>query len=197
MTRAARWRIDAHGWLPAARRVESPNCDARPPDARVELLVVHHISLPPGHFRGDAIERLFTNRLEADAHPAFAPIAALRVSAHFLIRRHGTLVQFVSCEARAWHAGASTFRGRERCNDFSIGVELEGTGERTYTDAQYCRLARLAGLLAQRYPLRWVAGHEDIAPGRKTDPGASFDWPRALAQMPLARPFGPHARSSA
>lgn len=187
MRHAARWQIDAQGWLPAARRVDSPNCDARPPAVDIDLLVVHHISLPAGCFRGDAIERLFTNRLDPGAHPTFASLDGLRVSAHFLIRRHGTLVQFVSCDARAWHAGLSSFQGRERCNDFSIGVELEGTGERNYTNAQYCRLEQLAAALAHRYPLRWIAGHEDIAPGRKTDPGPSFDWPRALARVPLAR----------
>lgn len=188
--RAAAW--DDAGWLSTARRVESPNADARPPGAVVDLLLVHHISLPPGRFSGDAIERLFTNRLDPRAHPAFAGIASLRVSSHFLVRRRGELVQFVPIERRAWHAGASIFQGRERCNDFSVGVELEGTGEAPYTDAQYRVLARLARLLSQRLPLRWVAGHEDVAPGRKTDPGPSFDWPRALAALTparLSRPF--------
>ena len=188
--------IDAHGWLRGARRVDSPNHDARPPGARIELLVVHHISLPPGRFSGDAIERLFTNRLDCAAHASYAPLAGLRVSAHFLIRRRGGLVQFVSCDERAWHAGVSCFMGRERCNDFSIGIELEGTGERPYTHAQYERLRRLTDALAQRYPLRWIAGHEDIAPGRKTDPGASFDWARTLAAVPLCRPFGAAGRSA-
>ena len=197
MSRAARWQIDAQGWLPAARRVESPNFDARPSGVAIDLLVVHHISLPAGCFRGDAIERLFTNRLDPAAHPTFESLSGLRVSAHFLIRRHGTLVQFVSCDARAWHAGASCFLGRERCNDFSIGVELEGTGERSYTNAQYCRLAQLAAALARRYPLRWITGHEDIAPGRKLDPGPSFDWPRTLACVPLARPLEPQSRTNA
>lgn len=192
--------IDDHGWLAGARRVESPNHDARPAGAVVDLLVVHHVSLPPGRFSGDAVERFFTNALDPAAHPYYAGIAHLRVSAHFLVRRRGELIQFVSCDARAWHAGASCFMGRERCNDFSIGVELEGTGDVPYTDAQYRVLARLARVLSARYPMRWVAGHEDIAPGRKTDPGPSFDWPRALralAPARLSRPFAPRTHDGA
>ena len=192
-------RVDEHGWLAGARRIESANHDARPAGAVVDLLVIHHVSLPPGRFSGDAVQRFFTNALDPAAHPYFAGIAHLRVSAHFLVRRRGELLQFVSCDARAWHAGASSFMGRERCNDFSIGVELEGTGDVSYTDAQYRVLARVALALSKRYPLRWVAGHEDIAPGRKTDPGASFDWPRALAAlapMRLSRPFEPQARDA-
>lgn len=182
------WTVGEDGWLPAARRLDSPNHDARPDGLSVELLVVHHISLPPGRFAGDAIERLFTNRLDAAAHPFFAEIAGLRVSAHFLIRRRGELTQFVPTTARAWHAGVSAFRGRERCNDFSIGVELEGTGDVPFTRAQYRCLLRLARALARRHPLRWVTGHEDIAPGRKTDPGPSFDWSvlrAGLSDLPL------------
>ncbi len=155
---------------------------------------MHYISLPPGRFSGDAIERLFTNRLDPHAHPYFATLAGVRVSAHFLVRRRGELVQFVDTDARAWHAGASRFLDRERCNDFSIGVELEGDGEHRYTEAQYRRLARLATCLAQRHPLRWVAGHSDVAPGRKDDPGPFFEWPRFLASVAsarLSRPFGP------
>ena len=166
------------GWLAGVRRVRSPNADARPEDAEVTLLVVHGISLPPGRFGGDAIERLFTNRLDPRAHPYYAGIAGLRVSSHFLIRRDGALTQFVSCADRAWHAGASRWHGRERCNDFSIGVELEGTDERPYTAKQYARLAALARRLRRRWPLRDIAGHSDVAPGRKTDPGPSFDWER-------------------
>lgn len=166
------------GWLEGARHLPSPNFDARPPGVRIELLVIHHISLPAGRFSGDSIERLFSNTLDPRAHASFAPLAGLRVSTHFLIRRRGELLQFVDCDERAWHAGESSFRGRVRCNDFSIGVELEGTGEREYTHAQYRRLARLTGLLRERYPLRWTAGHSDIAPGRKHDPGPSFDWAR-------------------
>jgi AmpD protein len=189
--------FDAGGWHRGARRVPSPNCDARPPGAVPELLLIHHISLPPGRFSGDAVERLFTNTLDCGADPAFAGLDGVRVSAHFLIRRHGGLRQFVGCDARAWHAGASRFLGRERCNDFSIGVELEGTGERPYTDAQYRVLDRLTRALAARWPLRWVAGHSDVAPGRKTDPGPSFDWARygaTLQPCGLARPFGPAGR---
>lgn len=190
MSAAARWR--AGGWLVQARAVPSPNHDARPAGVATDLLVVHHISLPPGRLSGDAVERLFTNRLDPAAHPAFAPLAALRVSAHFLVRRRGELLQFVGTEARAWHAGVSRFGERERCNDFSIGVELEGTGEVPFTAAQYRRLAWLATALARRHPLRWVAGHSDIAPGRKSDPGVWFDWSRFLADVRpagLSRPF--------
>lgn len=172
---------ESPGWLAGARRVPSPNFDARPPGAVVDLLVVHHISLPPGRFSGDAIERLFTNRLDPLADPAFAALRGLRVSAHFLIRRRGELLQFVATDARAWHAGASQFRGRERCNDFSIGVELEGDGTHRFTEPQYRRLARLLAILRERHPLRWIAAHSDIAPGRKLDPGPCFDWSRALA----------------
>jgi AmpD protein len=158
--------------------VRSPNADARPDGAAVTLVVVHGISLPPGRFGGDAIERLFTNRLDPSAHPYFAGIAALRVSAHFLIRRDGSLVQFVRCDARAWHAGASSFDGRARCNDYSIGVELEGTDDRPYTARQYARLAALVRKLRKRFPIAAIAGHSDVAPARKTDPGPAFDWRR-------------------
>lgn len=144
---------------------------------------MHCISLPPGEFGGDAIERLFTNRLDPAAHAYFREIAGLRVSSHFLIRRDGELVQFVPVGRRAWHAGASSWRGRGRCNDFSIGVELEGTEDTRFTAAQYARLARLAQHLRSRLPLRDIAAHSDVAPGRKTDPGAHFDWPRLLAAL--------------
>lgn len=142
------------------------------------MIVLHGISLPPGQFGGDAIERLFTNRLDPAEHPYFAAIAGLRVSSHFLIRRGGALLQFVPCSARAWHAGESAWRGRARCNDFSIGVELEGSDETRYTAAQYRRLGALLRLLGSHYGIRDVAGHSDIAPGRKTDPGPCFDWTR-------------------
>lgn len=174
----ARTRLDADGWLAGATRRPSPNCDARPDGVPVTLVVVHGISLPPGTFGGDAIERLFTNRLDACAHPYYAAIAHLRVSAHFLVRRDGRVVQFVPCAKRAWHAGASCWRGRERCNDYSVGVELEGTDTRTYTARQYHRLARVLCALRSRYPIAHVAGHSDVAPGRKTDPGPAFDWRR-------------------
>lgn len=175
----AAFAIAATGWCVAARRVDSPNCDARPADTAIRLLVIHNISLPPEVFGGDGIEALFTNRLDPNAHPYYARIADLRVSAHFLIRREGELVQFVACGDRAWHAGLSSWQGRERCNDFSIGVELEGSDTQPFTAAQYQQLARLAKALQVAYPLlREVAGHSDIAPGRKTDPGPYFDWAR-------------------
>lgn len=161
------------------RVVDSPNQDERPPGAAVTLAVVHCISLPPGEYGGDAIERLFTNRLDPDAHSYFREIAGLRVSAHFLIRRNGELVQFVPVERRAWHAGASCWRGRSRCNDFSVGIELEGTEHAPFEDAQYRTLIRLL----QDLKLREVAAHSDIAPGRKTDPGPHFDWPRVLSAL--------------
>jgi AmpD protein len=170
--------LDRAGWHGRAVRRSSPNCDQRPPGTRITLLVVHGISLPPGKFGGDAVERLFTNRLDPAAHPYYAGLEGLRVSAHFFIRRDGALFQFVPCERRAWHAGVSSWRGRERCNDFSIGVELEGADTRPYTTRQYARLARLVRALRSRYPIDDVAGHSDIAPGRKTDPGPSFDWSR-------------------
>jgi AmpD protein len=175
--------IDDAGWHRHATRRRSPNCDDRPPGLPIDLLVIHGISLPPGRFGGDAVERLFTNRLDPAAHPYYAGLAGLRVSAHFLIRRDGTLLQFVPCGRRAWHAGASSWRGRERCNDFSIGVELEGTDTRPYTARQYERLARLVRALQRRYPIVDLAGHSDVAPGRKTDPGPAFDWQRLRAML--------------
>lgn len=165
------------------RFVDSPNQDERPSGSGITLAVIHSISLPPGEFGGDAIERLFTNRLDPAAHPYFAEIAHLRVSSHFLIRRDGELVQFVPVERRAWHAGASSWRGRARCNDFSVGIELEGTDDGAFTDAQYSRLATLLNGLRRDLPLRDLAAHSDIAPGRKTDPGTGFDWPRLLASL--------------
>jgi N-acetyl-anhydromuramoyl-L-alanine amidase len=177
--------LDASGWLPGARRVVSPNCDARPEGEVIRLLVVHNISLPPGVFGGPEVEALFTNRLDAAAHPYFERIRDLRVSAHFFIRRDGELVQFVPCALRAWHAGASHWRGRERCNDFSIGVELEGDDETPFAAAQYDRLNQLIARLRAAYPsLTDIAGHADIAPGRKTDPGPAFDWRRVEWAQP-------------
>lgn len=173
--------------MAAAAQVPSPNCDDRPDDTPITLLVVHGISLPPGRFGGEAIARLFTNRLDAHAHPSFAAIAGMRVSAHFLIRRDGRLVQFVACTKRAWHAGESSWRDRSRCNDFSIGVELEGTDTRPYTASQYRALARLARALMRRYPIVDVVGHSDVAPGRKTDPGPAFDWARLARQAGFPR----------
>lgn len=173
-----RLHVDRDGVVRAAAQVPSPNFDARPFDVRVSLLVIHNISLPPGQFGGPWIVELFTNRLDPTAHPYFASLADLRVSAHFLIRREGTLAQFVSCGLRAWHAGESIWRRRSNCNDFSIGVELEGTDELPYEDIQYRTLARLTRALRRRYPLKDIAGHRDIAPKRKTDPGPAFDWAR-------------------
>ena len=169
------------GWVDGAHRITSPNADARPPGSTIVLLVIHAISLPPGQFGSDAIVRLFTNRLDPAAHPYFETIRDLRVSAHFLIDRGGQLSQFVSCHARAWHAGASSWNGRTRCNDFSIGIELEGCDEQSFEDAQYTRLANLIAHLRAQYPIEAVVGHADIAPGRKTDPGPCFDWLRLAA----------------
>jgi AmpD protein len=165
------------------RVVESPNHDERPPGTEVTLVVVHCISLPPGEYGGDAIERFFTNRLDPSAHPYFREIRDLRVSSHYLIRRDGEVVQFVAPERRAWHAGASSWRGRSRCNDFSIGIELEGTEEDVFTDPQYASLATLLRELQENFPIRDLAAHSDVAPGRKTDPGARFDWARLLLDI--------------
>jgi AmpD protein len=170
--------LDALGWLTAARQLPSPNCDARPEGTAIRLIVIHNISLPPGVFDGDAVIDLFTNRLDWDAHPYYQGIRGLRVSAHFFIRRDGSLIQFVPCTQRAWHAGVSCWQGNERCNDFSIGIELEGTDDLPFTEAQYATLAPLVNLLKQAYPIEAVVGHSDIAPGRKTDPGPHFAWQR-------------------
>jgi len=170
--------VDRDGWIDVAQRIDSPNQDARPARTTISMIVVHAISLPPSHFGSDDIVRLFTNTLDPAAHPYFSQISALRVSAHFLIRRDGELIQFVACEKRAWHAGASSWQGRERCNDFSIGVELEGCDEQPFEDLQYRQLVALLAALRKRYPIEFVVGHSDIAPGRKTDPGPCFDWSR-------------------
>lgn len=169
---------DDQGWLPFARRVPSSNCDARPDATTIDLIVIHAISLPPEEFGGPGIVELFTNRLDPKAHPYYATIHELRVSAHFLVRRDGELVQFVSCEQRAWHAGVSSWRGRVACNDFSLGIELEGSDSIAFTDAQYGTLNRLVSELRVRFPIVDVVGHSDVAPGRKTDPGPFFDWTR-------------------
>jgi AmpD protein len=176
--RAALLVPDARGIVHLARQVASPNQDARPDGVAIRLVVIHGISLPPGEYGGPGIAELFTNQLDATAHPYYATIAALRVSSHFLIRRDGELIQFVSCDARAWHAGASTWCGRDRCNDFSIGIELEGSDDDAYEDEQYETLVPLVEALRERYPIDDVVGHSDIAPGRKTDPGPWFDWSR-------------------
>ncbi len=167
------------GWLEHARRIASPNFDARPAGMPVELLVVHNISLPPHQFGGEAVIDLFLNRLDLDAHPFYAAwLRDVRVCAHIYIRRDGELIQFVSCDDRAWHAGVSEWRGRGRCNDFSIGIELEGSDLVPFRDAQYATLAAVARELQAHYPIAQIVGHSDIAPGRKSDPGPFFDWDR-------------------
>jgi AmpD protein len=183
------WR---DGWLWQALPVASPNFAARPPGTTVDLAVIHSISLPPGEYGGDAVERLFTNRLDGNAHPFFASLRGLRVSAHFFLRRDGSLLQFVSCDDQAWHAGRSDWRGRGDCNPYSIGIELEGLEGEAFEKAQYERLQQLIVELSERYPLTGVTGHEHIAPGRKQDPGSAFDWhglQRALALLRLEFAF--------
>jgi AmpD protein len=186
----ARW---SGGWWSAARRCPSPNFGPRPAGSDVSLLIVHSISLPPGVFGGDAIERLFTNRLDWDAHPYFAAIRGAEVSAHFLLRRGGECLQFVSCDERAWHAGRSSWQGRDNCNDFSIGIELEGLEGGVFEPAQYRQLARLMRALAAHYPITQAVGHEHVAPGRKADPGPGFDWARLRRELRQARPALPPA----
>jgi len=171
------------GLLETARQVPSPNCDSRPPGVEIALVVLHSISLPRGEYGGDAIERLFTNRLDPASHPSFRELAGVRVSSHFLVRRDGELLQFVPVHRRAWHAGASRWRGRERCNDVSIGIELEGTDDCEFAGAQYRRLAALVRTLRDMLPIRECAAHSDVAPGRKTDPGERFDWARFLSDL--------------
>lgn len=167
----------AQGWYRFARALPSPNCGPRPTAEAVSLVLVHSISLPPGEYGGDAVQQLFTNTLDWDAHPYYQGIRGLQVSAHFYIARTGALWQFVSCDARAWHAGASHFGGRDNCNDFSIGIELEGVEGGPFEPAQYESLASICAAIAAAYPVRHVAGHEHVAPGRKQDPGGGFDWP--------------------
>ena len=188
--------LDQHGWLKPHPRVQlapSPNFDDRPAGVTPTLLVLHNISLPPGEFGGGAVIEFFQNRLDCATHPWFENIRGMTVSAHFFIRRTGNIVQFVSTDARAWHAGVSMFERRERCNDFSIGIELEGTDLTPYTDDQYLALRKLTAALRVRHPLTYVRGHEHIAPGRKTDPGPAFQWRRYgreaqwfLRQLPAA-----------
>jgi N-acetyl-anhydromuramoyl-L-alanine amidase len=175
-----RGTFDAEGWLAGVTHFVSPNFDDRPPGSVIELLVVHNISLPPGQFGGPGIIELFTNRLDPNAHPYYRQIADARVSSHFLVRRDGGVIQFVSCAQRAWHAGQSEWRGRSRCNDFSIGIEVEGTDDLPFADVQYSALANLAATIRRHYPIQDYVGHSDIATpaGRKTDPGPHFDWQR-------------------
>jgi len=183
----------ATGLLGGARQVPSPNCDERPPGVEPDLIILHGISLPPGEFGGPWIDRLFTNRLPADEHPYFAEIAALRVSAHVLVRRDGEAVQYVPFHQRAWHAGVSSWEGRERCNDYSIGIEIEGTDASAYEEAQYATVVALIVELCRAYPslsIERVVGHSDVAPGRKSDPGIAFDWPRLRTEVRLAWGLG-------
>jgi len=177
------WVLDQNGLLVGATHVLSPNFDDRPPGEAVTLVVIHSISLPPGEFGGDAIEKFFTNALDWGAHPYFEGLRGLRVSAHFLVRRDGAVVQFVPCEKRAWHAGQSSHGGRTRCNDYSVGIELEGAEEIEYTDSQYEALVSLIREIRRRYPIAEVVGHSDVSPGRKTDPGRSFDWIRLRSAL--------------
>ncbi len=171
------------GWYRFARRLDSPNFGPRPAGSAIDLVVVHSISLPPGRYGGDEVQRLFTNTLDWDADPYFQQIRGLQVSAHFFIRRGGELWQFVSCDDRAWHAGASSWQGRANCNDYSVGIELEGLEGEAFEPAQYEALAALVAALAQAYPIAHIAGHEHVAPGRKADPGAGFDWAAVRRQL--------------
>ena len=188
-------RITRKGLVKGARFIPSRNCDARPAGCAIDLLVIHYISLPPGEFGGPGVVELFTNRLDPAAHPDYASLAGLRVSAHFLIRRDGELIQFVPCTKRAWHAGDSSWKGKARCNDFSIGIEVEGSGDAPFTDTQYERLAGLTRALQARYPIIDIVGHSDIAPGRKHDPGPQFVWARYRALVDrLSPPRTPRTR---
>ncbi len=192
MTRGARKRRGAlpggapqwkQGWWAKAHACASPNRGPRPAGTTIDLAVIHSISLPPGSYGGDGIERLFTNRLDWNAHPYYQQIRGMQVSSHFLIRRDGTLMQFVSCDERAWHAGTSSWRGRDNCNDYSVGIELEGLEGEGFEDAQYEVLVELLRELVVRYPIAGVVGHEHVAPGRKHDPGPGFDWQRLITRL--------------
>lgn len=176
--------VRADGWLSGAQRIESPNHDPRPTGTDIDLVVIHAISLPPGEFGGEGVVQLFTNRLDADAHPYYATIADLKVSAHFFIRRDGTLIQCVPVTARAWHAGLSSWQGRQRCNDFSLGIELEGDDHSAFENAQYLTLQKLLVDLQASLPITAVTSHSHIAPGRKTDPGPYFDWTPVKSACP-------------
>ncbi len=171
------------GWYRFARHVQSPNCGERPDGCVIDLVVLHSISLPPGQYGGDAVRQLFTNTLDWDAHPYYQAIRGLQVSAHFFVERTGALWQFVACDARAWHAGTSCYRGRDNCNDDSIGIELEGIEGGVFEAAQYETAAALCAAIGVHYPIAHVAGHEHIAPGRKSDPGSGFDWVRLQSEL--------------
>jgi AmpD protein len=182
MSKSPPLHVGADGWVGGVRRHPSPNIDVRPDGMPIDLIVLHNISLPPAQseadFGTDAVLDFFTNTLDCDAHPYFDQLRGVRVSAHFFIRRTGECVQFASCDARAWHAGASDFFGRTRCNDFSVGIEIEGTDDLPFTPEQYAATAALVRAIRAAYPIAAIAGHSDIAPGRKTDPGPCFDWAR-------------------
>lgn len=180
------------GWYTPARQVPSPNCGPRPAQASITLVVIHSISLPPGQYGGDEIEQLFTNQLDWSAHPYFEQIRGAEVSAHFVIRRTGEIVQFVSVDDRAWHAGRSSWQGQDNCNDYSVGIELEGLEDTPFEAAQYTALATLLDALKQRWPIHQIAGHEHVAPGRKCDPGKAFDWAhlQKLTDWPTAQIAG-------
>ncbi len=180
----ALWR---DGWYRFAGQRDSPNYGRRPINVKPDLIVLHCISLPPGQYGGDEVQRLFANQLDWSLHPFFRRIEGMKVSSHFYIRRHGELLQFVSADDRAWHAGVSCYRGRSNCNDDSIGIELEGAEGDPFEDSQYESLAGLCAALLQRYPITDIAGHEHVAPGRKTDPGRGFDWPRLQRTLGLPR----------
>jgi AmpD protein len=179
----SRWR--AGGWLEGVDWLPSPNFGERPRDEAVSLIVVHNISLPPDEFAGDWVERFFLNRLDPHAHPYFATIVEATVSAHFYVRRAGRVIQFVGCDRRAWHAGHSQWCGRESCNDYSVGIELEGCDTWSFTPAQYASLWSLVDVLRERYPIAAIAGHCHVAPGRKTDPGPCFDWAVLRERYPM------------
>ncbi len=179
--------LEADGTCAGVDFRPSPHCDERPAGERISLVVIHGISLPPGDFGGPYIDDLFMGRLDPAAHPYFREIEGLRVSSHFVVRRDGSLMQYVPCAMRAWHAGVSAWKGRERCNDFSIGIELEGADDVPYAEPQYETLAALLRALFERYGTLDIAGHSDIAPGRKTDPGPWFDWARLRAALGLAQ----------
>lgn len=194
---AATWQ---EGWYRPARWVASPNFGPRPLPDDITLALIHSISLPPGEYGGDEIERLFTNQLDWSAHPYFEQIRGAEVSSHFVIRRDGELVQFVSVSDRAWHAGRSSWRGRDNCNDYAVGIELEGLEDHPFETAQYQALSKLIDALSQRWPIQAIAGHEHVAPGRKRDPGQAFDWPllQSLLGWPdAAFPWGAAGSTSA
>ena len=179
------------GWYMAAQQLPSPNFGPRPEKADIDLVVLHSISLPPGQYGTGAVQQLFSNQLDWDAHPYYQGIRGLEVSSHFFITRQGEIWQFVSCDDRAWHAGLSQWRGRDRCNDDSIGIELEGLEGLTFESAQYLALQQLCEAFAAHYPIRYIAGHEHIAPGRKQDPGSGFDWPRLRTGLGANRQTAP------